>query len=114
LGIAPESQDRARQRPRPITKRNPRRRDEWIRRKPRRVRLEQCERTKAIADFRQGLGVPEWRAWRLAPTGKGWWRMALGHQATEAPTLAWLVRRGLVHAADRYLAVETDGYRRGT
>ena len=95
-------------------KRHLQRLDEWIRRKLRCVRLKQCKRTKAIADFLQGLGVPEWRAWILALTGKGWWRMALSYQATEAMTLAWFVRQGLVPVADRYLALQTDGNRRGT
>ena len=26
--------------------------------------------------FLTGLGVPEWRAWVLAGSGKGWWRLA--------------------------------------
>ena len=88
--------------------------DEWIRRKLRCLRLKQCKRPKAIADFLQGLGVPEWRAWMLALTGKGWWRMALTYQATEAMTLAWFKRQGLVPVTDRYLALQTEGNRRGT
>jgi RNA-directed DNA polymerase len=88
--------------------------DEWIRRKLRCLRLKQCKRPKAIADFLQGLGVPEWRAWMLALTGKGWWRMALSYQATEAMTLAWFKQQGLVPVTDRYLALQTDGNRRGT
>jgi RNA-directed DNA polymerase len=88
--------------------------DEWIRRKLRCLRLKQCKRPKAIADFLQGLGVPEWRAWMLALTGKGWWRMALSYQATEAMTLAWFKQQGLVPVTDRYLALQTEGNRRGT
>ena len=42
---------------------------------------EAAERSKAIADFLQGLGVPEWRAWLLAGSGKGWWRLAGSLQA---------------------------------
>ncbi len=70
--------------------------DEWIRRKLRCLRLKQCKRPKAIADFLQGLGVPQWRAWMLALTGQGRWRMALSYQATGAMALAWFKQQGLV------------------
>ncbi len=88
--------------------------DEWIRRKLRCLRLKQCKRPKAIADFLQRLGVPAWRAWMLALTGKGWWRMALTYQATEAMTLAWFKQQGLIPVTDQYLALQTEGNRRGT
>ncbi len=88
--------------------------DKWIRRKLRCRRLKQCKRPKAIADLLQGLGVPKWRAWILALTGKGWWRMALSYSATEAMTLAWFKQQGLVPVTDRYLALQTEGNRRGS
>jgi RNA-directed DNA polymerase len=88
--------------------------DEWIRRKLRCLRLKQCKRPKAIADFLQGLGVPQWRAWMLALTGQGRWRMALSYQATGAMALAWLKQQGLVPVTGRYLALQTEGNRRGT
>ena len=50
----------------------------------------------------------------LALTGEGWWRMALSYQATEAMTLAWFKQQGLVPATGRYLALQTEGNRRGT
>ncbi len=50
----------------------------------------------------------------LALTGEGWWRMALSYQATEAMTLAWFKQQGLVPATGRYLALRTEGNRRGT
>ena len=50
--------------------------DAWIRRKLRCLRLKHCKRAKAQADFLRSLGVPEWRAWILALSGKGWWRKA--------------------------------------
>jgi RNA-directed DNA polymerase len=91
-----------------------RRLDEWIRRKLRCLRLKHCKRAKAQADFLQGLGVPEWRAWLLALSGKGWWRKALSYQATEAMTLAWFRAQGPVPLLDRHLALQTEGNRRGT
>ena len=88
--------------------------DGWIRRKLRCVRLKHCKRVKAQADFLRSLGVPEWRAWILALSGKGWWRKALSYQATEAMTLAWFRAQGLVPLLDRHLALQAEGNRRGT
>lgn len=76
--------------------------DEWIRRKLRCVRLKQCKRAKPIADFLRTLGVPEWRAWLLALSGKGWWRMAGSPQAAEAMTLQWFDSQGLTSLTKRY------------
>jgi RNA-directed DNA polymerase len=63
--------------------------DGWLRHKLRCVRLKHCKRAKTIADFLQGNGVPEWRAWILALSGKGWWRMAGSPPAHEAMPIAW-------------------------
>jgi len=76
--------------------------DGWIRRKLRCVRLKQRKRAKPIADFLQRLGVPEWRAWILAGSGKGWWRMAGSPQAAEAMTLEWFREQKLVTLTARY------------
>ena len=70
--------------------------DGWLRRKLRCVRLKHCKRVKAIADFLQANGVPQWRAWLLALSGKGWWRMAGSPQASEAMTIAWFDKLGLI------------------
>lgn len=91
-----------------------RRLDEWIRRRLRCVRLKQCKRTKAIADFLQEKGVAAVPAWTLALTGKGWWRMALSYPAAKAMSLAWFERQGLVPLTNRLLALQTAENRRGT
>jgi len=88
--------------------------DRWLRRKLRCVRLKQCKRTKTVADFLQEAGVPEWRAWLLALSGKGWWRMAGSPQAAEAMTIAWFDRQGLVSLATHHAALNSIGNRRGT
>jgi len=80
--------------------------DEWIRHKLRCVKLKQRKRPKPIADFLQSLGVPEWRAWRLALSGKGWWRLAGSPQACEGMTIAWFKEQGLVSLVDRYVALK--------
>ena len=79
--------------------------DGWVRRKLRCVRLKQRKRAKSIADFLRRQGVPEWRAWPLALSGKGWWRMAGSLQASEAMPLAWFREQGLVNLTERYAAL---------
>jgi RNA-directed DNA polymerase len=80
--------------------------DEWIRRKLRCVRLKQRKRTKSIADFLRSLGVPEWSAWMLALSGKGWWRKAGTPQANQAMNNAWFRAQGLVSLSERYAGLQ--------
>jgi RNA-directed DNA polymerase len=88
--------------------------DKWLRRKLRCVRLKQCKRAKPIADFLQEAGVPEWRAWILALSGKGWWRMVGSPSATEAMSIAWFDQQGLVSLAGHHAVLNATGNRRGT
>ena len=87
---------------------------EWMRRKLRCVILKRLKRTMTIAKFLRRLGVPEWRAWILALSGKGWWRMASCPQATEAMNLQWFAKQKLVDPVQRYEALRNQGNRRGT
>ena len=76
--------------------------DEWIRRKLRCLRLKQRKRAGPIAQFLQQLGVPEWRAWIGALSGKGWWRRSGSPPAMEGMNLAWFDSLGLVSLVERY------------
>jgi RNA-directed DNA polymerase len=80
--------------------------DEWIRRKLRCVRLKQRKRVKPIADFLQSLGVSEENAWKLALSGKGWWRKSGTSQAHQAMNIAWFRTRGLVSVSERYAELQ--------
>ena len=80
--------------------------DKWIRRKLRCVRLKQRKRAKSIADFLQGLGVPEWNAWILALSGKGWWRKSGTPQAHQAMSIAWFKAQELVSLSERYAELQ--------
>jgi RNA-directed DNA polymerase len=91
-----------------------RRMDEWLRRKLRCVRLKQCKRKRSTARFLRACGVPTARAWLLAGSGVGWWRMALSHPATEAMTIAWFTNHKLVSMANHHAALNLTGNRRGT
>lgn len=86
--------------------------DEWLRRKLRCVRLKHCKRAKPCADFLMKLGVPDWRAWRLALSGKGWWRLSGSPPAHEAMTVKWFEEIGLVNLSARHAALQAAGNRR--
>ena len=76
--------------------------DGWVRRKLRCLRLKQCRFMKPIADWLRKLGVPRQRAWLLAQSGKGWWRLAGSPPATEGMSVAWFESLGLITLTARY------------
>jgi RNA-directed DNA polymerase len=86
--------------------------DGWLRRKLRCVRLKQCKRVFAIATFLQSNGVSAGRAWNVAKSGKGWWRLAHSPAAHVAMDAAWFSKRGLVSLAQRYAVLTAAGNRR--
>jgi RNA-directed DNA polymerase len=88
--------------------------DKWIRRKLRCVRLKQCKRVGTIATFLRERGVPEWQAWILAGSGKGWWRMAGSPQAAHGMPNAWFGKAGLVSLGAHHDALNRTGNRLGT
>ncbi len=73
--------------------------EQRLKRKLRCYRLKQCKRKFAIAKFLMKNGVPEWRAWILAGSGKGWYRMAESPQAHEAMNTRWFAEQGLIALA---------------
>lgn len=88
--------------------------DGWVRRKLRCVRLKQCKRRVRVAKFLMGCGIPEWRSWLMALSGKGWWRRAGSPQANDAMSKEWFDKQGLINLTGRYLELRSNGNRRGT
>jgi len=80
--------------------------DGWVRRKLRCVRLKQCKRVRAIAEFLHRLGVPRKRAWITALSGKGWWRRSAAPSIQEALTVIWFDGMGLCNLEHRYVALQ--------
>jgi RNA-directed DNA polymerase len=76
--------------------------DRWVRRKLRCLRLKQCRFMQPIANWLQKLGVPRRRAWLLAQSGRGWWRLSNSPPATEGMSLAWFEAIGLVSLTVRF------------
>ena len=86
--------------------------DTWLRRKLRCVRLKQCKRTKPIADFLVAGGAEVTQAWRVALSGKGWWRLSNTRPLNKAMSLQWFADRGLVSLQAHYVALQSAGNRR--
>jgi RNA-directed DNA polymerase len=80
--------------------------DEWTRRRIRCIKLQQLKRTKTIADFLIHEGVKVSSAWKLALSGKKWWRKAISPQMHRAMSNAWFEREGLMSLRKRYLLVK--------
>jgi len=80
--------------------------DKWIRRRVRSVRLKQRKRAKPLFDFLHSQGVPAHSAWRLALSGKGWWRKSASPAAHQAMPTAWFTQLGLVNLLQRFLALQ--------
>lgn len=80
--------------------------DQWLRHKLRCVRLKQCKRRYAIARLLIGQGLPAKRAWLLALSGKGWWRLSQSPQAQEALSTRWFEVLGLLSLYDQHVALQ--------
>jgi RNA-directed DNA polymerase len=80
--------------------------DQWLRRRLRCLRLKQGKRTKTIAEFLRRLGVPKWRAWIGASSGKGWWRCADTPPVHEGMNATWFESIGLVSLTERYVQLK--------
>jgi len=80
--------------------------DHWLRHKLRCVRLKQGKRRHAIAKLLIGQGVPAKRAWLLALSGKGWWRLSQSPPAQEAFSTRWFEVLGLVSLEHRHAALQ--------
>ena len=76
--------------------------DQWLRHKLRCYRLKQCKRVKAIRDFLHKRGVPNWRAWLTALSGKGWWRLASAPSVHEAMDIQWFHQQGHISLVHQY------------
>ena len=88
--------------------------DKWLRHRLRCVRIKHCKRIRPMVEFLKRQGVPTKPAWMGAASGKGWWRTANCPPVKEAMPIAWFTSHGLVSLTQRYLALQTEGNRRGT
>ena len=80
--------------------------DNWVCRKLRCYRLKQRKRSWPIANYLMQLGVPPERAWPLAKSSKGWWRLSRNPVIHEAMDDAWFEKLGVVSLAQRWAALK--------
>ena len=88
--------------------------DQWIRRKLRCARLKERKRSFPIAKFLMSLDVKEKEAWKLALSGKGWWRLSNTPQLNMAMDNHWFYQQGLVSLTVRWGQLKVKRNRLGT
>ena len=76
--------------------------DGWLRRRLRCFRLKQCKRAIGIVRFLRKEGVEKTLAWRLALSGKGWWRLSASPASSIAMNKLWFARMGYQSLKDYY------------
>ena len=74
--------------------------------------MKRRKRTKAIAHFLVGNGAPVLDAWKVALSGKGWWRLSDTFVFRRAMSPRWFETHGLVSLAGRHAALQPAGNRR--
>lgn len=77
--------------------------DSWIKHRLRCYRLKQMKRPRTIAKELMKMGIPEWRAWILALSGKGLWRLSSAPQLHQAMNNKWFEENGLISLEKTYL-----------
>jgi RNA-directed DNA polymerase len=76
--------------------------DGWIRRKLRCLRLKQLKNNKTIAKFLIKRAIAPGSSWKVATSGKGWWRLSNTPQLTRAMGVGWFEMSGLVSMVSVY------------
>lgn len=78
----------------------------WLRHRIRCFRLKQCKKAIGIVRFLRKLGVPAWRCWIVALSGKGLWRLSATPQAQEGMNLKWFAQIGLFDLEENYQSLK--------
>ena len=86
--------------------------DGWLRRRLRCLILHQCKRVSTRARLMMKYGVPTWRAWITACSGKGLWRLSAAPSVHEALNVKLFESRGLLSFEQRYVGLRDDWNRR--
>ena len=76
--------------------------DGWIRRKLKCFRLKQCKRTIGIVRWLRKLGVEEKLSWRMALSGKGWWRISNSPALNIGMNNMWFAEQGYYSLSENY------------
>jgi len=76
--------------------------DGWLRRRLRCFRLKQCKRRIGIVRFLRKQGVEETLAWRLALSGKSWWRLSASPASAIGMNNLWFSSMKYLSLVDHY------------
>jgi group II intron reverse transcriptase/maturase len=76
--------------------------DGWIRRKLKCFRLKQCKRRIGIVRWLRKLGVEETLCWRVALSGKGWWRLSNSPAINIGMNKIWFAQQGYYSLSENY------------
>jgi hypothetical protein len=78
--------------------------DSWIRRKLRCYRIKQCKRPYTLAKFLESRRISVEEAWKLALSGKGWWRKSNTPATSRAMGIKWFEKQGLLSLQKIYMS----------
>ncbi|ATL49976.1 group II intron reverse transcriptase/maturase [Chitinophaga caeni] len=76
--------------------------DGWLRRKLKCFRLKQCKRRIGIVRWLRKLGVEETLSWRVALSGKGWWRLSNSPALNMGMDKLWFAQQGYYSLSENY------------
>lgn len=76
--------------------------DGWLRRRLKCYRLKQCKRAISVFRFMQSLGVEKTLSWRLALSGKGYWRLSNSPATNIGMNNEWFARQGYYSLSENY------------
>ena len=88
--------------------------DQWIRRKLRCVRLKERKRSFSIVKLLTSQDIKEKEAWKVALSGKGWWRLSNTPQVNMAMDNYWFYQQRLVSLTIKWDHLKLRGNRLGT
>jgi len=74
----------------------------WLRRRLKCFRLKQCKRAIGVVRFLQKLKVEKTLCWRLALSGKGWWRLSNSPASNIGMNNNWFLEQGFYSLTSNY------------
>lgn len=74
----------------------------WLRRRLKCFRLKQCKRAIGVVRFLQKLKVEKTLCWRLALSGKGWWRLSNSPASNIGMNNNWFLVQGFYSLTSNY------------
>lgn len=74
----------------------------WLRRRLKCFRIKQCKRAIGVVRFLTKLGVEKTLSWRIALSGKGWWRISNSPALNIGMNNRWFLEQGFYSLTENY------------